>query len=709
MKNSSSKSQPYNEFRKAIFASALNISIFVTFISLCISIAFDMSPAGKLAAIVSLAYFTGVRFVLRKQSYKVSAVLLLGFVTAIIPINQFFTYSDGQVSVWWYSLLPMAYVFFLGKQFALGASLFVGLLAALMDLILVTVTGNEINGAHLMNAIFHAISVFLCGSIIYYFEKHREHFESTLITAKEALNETLKKEQEVENLLNETNKIAKIGGWSLKEDGGEMWWSDQTYRIHELPIGSRIKQEDAINFFAEEARPSIFAAFQEAFELGQAWELELPFVTATGKKIWVKTVGTVRKELDGSSSLRGTIQDITEKKVNEQKLLLAKEEAIKANTAKSRFIANMSHEIRTPMNGVLGNADLLLDYDLSSDQEKIVSNIIKSGEVMMQILNDVMDISKINAGQLSLDIHPFDLHKQLQFIYQLFEGRALEKGIKFLLEIEESTPKFVNSDSNRLSQVLTNLVSNAIKFTQNGQVTLRVKPLKQLGEKYVVSFAVEDSGIGISKESLNNVFEDFAQADASTTRKYGGTGLGLSISQKIVKLFKSEIKVKSCPGEGSHFSFAVELEAAQKLQPKEVEKSSPELQFPGLKVLLVEDSLINRELAVSFLKKFNVDCKTASNGKQAVDMVKENTYDVIFMDCQMPVMDGYQATKLIRSLDLSRQPLIIAMTANAMLSDEEKCLRVGMDDYMAKPIYRSKLRSTLSKWSEKIAKFQSAG
>ncbi|MFK7823224.1 MAG: response regulator [Oligoflexales bacterium] len=701
--------QPYNKFREAIFSSALNLSIIVTFLSLCVSLVFDMSIEGVVVAALCLAYFIFVRLVLRKQSYKTSAILLLSFVSIVIPVNQYFIHSDGQTSVWWYSVLPMAYVFFLGKQFAFGASLLIGMFAAAMDLILIrALEGASVEGPNssdIMGAIFHAFSIFLCGAISYYFEKYREYFESTLIDAKEILKETLSKKEEVENLLNETNRLAKIGGWSLKAETGEFWWSDQAYRIHELPIGEKINVADAVSFYAEEARPTFTLALQKAIEYDEGWNLDLPFITRSGKNIWIKTVGTVSIDSEGSKSLRGTIQDITEKKANEHKLLLAKEEAVKASTAKSQFLANMSHEIRTPMNGVLGNADLLLDQNLDSAQEKIVSTIIQSGETMMKILNDIMDISKINAGIMSLDMQPFDLHKQLKFIYQLFEARALEKSIDFHLEIEEGTPRFVSSDSNRLAQILTNLVSNAIKFTQNGLVILRVKSRALRPGKHKVFFAVEDDGIGIAEKELSNVFADFTQADASTTRKFGGTGLGLSISQKLAKLFASKIEVKSTLGTGCHFYFELELNAVDNLETNEIMKNPEEIKFPELSVLLVEDSLINRELALSFLEKFKINCHTAVNGKQAVAMVEQNTYDLIFMDCQMPVMDGYEATKLIRQLNLNRQPIIIAMTANAMLSDEEKCLEVGMNDYMSKPIYRSKLSSALTKWSNNLGSF----
>ena len=393
--------------------------------------------------------------------------------------------------------------------------------------------------------------------------------------------------------------------------------------------------------------------------------------------------------------------------MNEQSLKLARDKAVKASRAKSQFLANMSHEIRTPMNGVLGNADLLLEENLNNDQKKVVSTIIKSGESMMQILNDILDFSKIDAGQLTLAPHVFDLKDHLRSVSHLYQSLADEKGLSLNLDIDPTVPDQVFADSTRIRQIVSNLVSNALKFTRQGFVTIRVQVKEVASDFCTLHFEVEDSGIGIREEVVGKLFLEFTQADLSTTRKFGGTGLGLAICQKLSALLGSEIKVGSTYGKGSVFYLDLRLKRAiKKKKTQASEKSSgPKGQkfYKHLKVLLVEDNVTNQELACNFFKKFGLEFSLASNGKEAVSMAQEEHFDLIFMDCHMPVMDGYEATKIIRKLNIEFQPRIIAMTANAMAGDQEKCLLAGMDDYLAKPVSGKKITEILDRCEKKQA------
>lgn len=375
-------------------------------------------------------------------------------------------------------------------------------------------------------------------------------YERDRKNSEKRLQKALSQKNKSELHLNQTNEIANIGGWSLDPASQELWWSEQTYRIHELPIGAKIEVTNALNYYAEEARPIITAAVKKGLESGEGWDLELPFVTAKERKIWVRAVGICQTNPDGSKTLRGTFQDISDKRLNEEKLKVAHDEAIKASAAKTLFLANMSHEIRTPMNGVLGNAGLLIEDDLSPAQKKIAATIGKSGESMMQILNDILDFSKIDAGQLSLYPQTFDLCEQFTSIYHLFEMRASEKGIDFHLDLEEGIPSSVYSDSTRIRQIISNLVSNAIKFTYQGRVTLRLRNKDSNKNKIKIRVEIEDTGIGIDDSLHQNLFKEFSQADLSTTKEFGGTGLGLAISQRLAKLLGSKIEVESIRGKG---------------------------------------------------------------------------------------------------------------------------------------------------------------
>ncbi len=392
-------------------------------------------------------------------------------------------------------------------------------------------------------------------------------------------------------------------------------------------------------------------------------------------------------------------QNITQEKKIEESLLEEKEIALNAIQTKSNFLANMSHEIRTPMNGIIGIISLLIDTKLSPAQKEQVSIIKDSADTLLILINDILDYSKIEAGQINIQYDAFNMEDALRNIIKLLEVKAEEKGIELSYQTDENFPKWVNGDKTRIVQVITNLLSNSIKFTQKGSVKLTGKIKEEKKSSYKLEFLVKDTGIGISDKVKKEVFKPFQQADASTTREFGGTGLGLSISRQLSHLMGGNLYMKSTVGKGTtaYFNFLtvkVEKDFIEKKESKKEKRHIPE----NLKILLVDDGAINRLVAVKMLEKINISCEVAENGIEAIEKLRENPYDIILMDCLMPKLDGFEATKIIKK-EWSKEkcPRIIAITANAMPEDKEKCLNAGMDDYISKPISIETLTSALEK------------
>jgi PAS domain S-box-containing protein len=443
---------------------------------------------------------------------------------------------------------------------------------------------------------------------------------------------------------------------------------------------------------------------EKLFEEKRLRDIEGVVRDAKGNKVnFLCNIRLIQKE-DGITEIEGVGRDISKLKETTKELERAKDVAERSLKIKERFLANMSHEIRTPMNGIIGMLDLISSTQLDKEQSEYIKTINKSSQTLLNILNDILDLSKIEAGKMELRQDPFQLVKTIEKVYDLFSQQALLSDNVLYYHIDEKIPDWIVSDETRLIQVLSNLTSNAIKFSRKkGNINISLRLIKSVRKEHTFKVTIKDSGIGISENDQKTLFQNFHQIDNSTTKNFGGTGLGLAISKELAKSMNGDIGVVSTPGLGSTFWFTFKAKeiASKKVQLTQTDPSfTKQFVNKAPRVLLVDDNDVNRKVAKGILEKSGCEIIEAIDGYQAIRLAKKGDYDLIFMDIQMPKMSGVKATQKIKALKLKDPPPIIAMTAYSMEEDRQKFLDSGLDDYLAKPIKADVLINKVKSWLE---------
>ncbi len=501
--------------------------------------------------------------------------------------------------------------------------------------------------------------------------------------------------------LQEAQRISHNGSWEFEQLTNKLSWSDETNRILGLSPDASID----INQLKSLIYPEDLIAFEQlmdtASRLMEVQQTDIRFQLTTGilRDVQV-TAKPIFNRYGQLTSIIGTFLDVSQRKLIEKELIMAKNAAENADRAKSSFLSNMSHEIRTPMNAIIGFSELLLSEDLPFQYRENVLSIKQSADFLLDIINEILDFSKIESGKFTFSQNAFVLDDILNNAFNMIQVRAKEKSIEIKLEKEDQLPNHLKGDPVRLNQILINLLTNAVKFTLNGSVTLRVKKAETIENQVFLKFEIEDTGIGIPAEKLQSVFESFRQVHEDHNRQFGGTGLGLAITKKLVELQNGRLFVRSETGAGSTFTFILPFLISEEAQSITYNKELLDITFTqNLKVLLVEDNKINQALAKQMLKKLEIVPELAENGKIALEKLMNVHFDIVLMDLQMPVMNGYETTLSIRSgvnPAINRMVPIIALTADAFYETRQAALDAGMNDFITKPFKLEELYQALT-------------
>jgi PAS domain S-box-containing protein len=489
---------------------------------------------------------------------------------------------------------------------------------------------------------------------------------------------------------------ANAGVYEVDLRSGHRWSSDQFKELVGPAALERMKT-DPFGLYSDDEQSRVKESWQRCLRSNSVEGMDTKLHRPGADGHWVRVYTRVQRDASGQPVRAvGLMIDIHDEKQQELALLEAKKQAEAATVAKSNFLASMSHEIRTPLNGILGMTQVLQAENLTDAQKEHLNVISESGQTLMALLNDVLDISKIEAGKLEIAYIDGDLELTIDRVRQLFQSRAEERGITVAVEVSDNLPRQLRYDPVRVRQCVSNLLSNAIKFTEHGRVTIRLSAEPLFSGAWQVGISVSDTGIGMDHETLSRLFGAFNQADATITRRFGGSGLGLAIARQLARMMGGDVTAESRLGEGSTFNFTFKAEtgtAAPAVEKASQAAPDPSAEKPhirqlfGARVLLVDDNAVNRQVVKLFMSQLSPAIVEAANGQEALERLDEQPFDIVLLDVHMPVMDGKEAIRRIRASDKPWRTIpVIALTADAMSGDKERYLALGMSDYISKPI-----------------------